>query len=52
MKHDLAKQFDVSQRLEDRTVQFVREINFALGSIAEPKPHRMTGDVTTVNDVR
>jgi hypothetical protein len=52
MNRELAKHFDISQRFKDGAVQLIGEINFALGSIAEPEPHCVAGDVTTFNDVR
>ena len=48
---ELAKVFDIFQRLKHFPVQLCREIYFAFGTIAEVKPNRMTRNVATFNNV-
>jgi hypothetical protein len=51
MNRELAKYFDVFQRLKDGTVQLIGEIDFPLGSIVESQLYRVCANVTTFNDV-
>jgi hypothetical protein len=49
MKRHRAKELLVSQRLENLAVQFVAQIYFAFGSIAEAKPHDVVSDMPGID---
>jgi hypothetical protein len=51
MNRETAEDIDIPQRLKHRAVEFAQEVNLTFGAIAEPKPDRMAGNVTTLNDV-
>ena len=49
MKRHRAKELLVSQRLENLAMQFVAQIHFAFGSIAEAKPHDVISDMPRID---
>lgn len=52
MDAELPKVRDVLKRLEDRAVQFGREIDLAFGTIVKANPDGVCGNVASICDVR
>ena len=51
VNEDLREEGDVLQRLEDRPVQFIGEIDFAFGAVVEPQPKNVVLYVANGYDV-